>query len=64
LVRGWTRIKIKSVNTRRIGDVILVANEYAAIDSGENAGTTLDAKASHVPVHADGKWLSVLHAAR
>jgi len=49
-------------NTRRIGDVI--ANEYTAIGSGENAKTTLDAKASHVLVHTDGEWLSALHAAR
>jgi hypothetical protein len=62
--QGWTRIKIKIVNTRRIGDVILVANEYTAIGSGENSGKTLDAKASHVPVHTDGEWLSALHAAR
>jgi uncharacterized protein (TIGR02246 family) len=62
--QGWTRIQIKIVNVRKVGDVILVANEYSAIGSGENAGKTLDAKASHVLVRIDGVWLSTLHTAR
>jgi uncharacterized protein (TIGR02246 family) len=62
--QGWTRIKMKAVNVRKIGDVILMANEYTAIGSGANAGKTLDATSSHVLVHADGTWLSALHTAR
>jgi hypothetical protein len=52
--QGWTKIRIKIVNVRKIGDVILVANEYAAIGSGENAGKTLTATSSHVLVKAAG----------
>jgi len=62
--QGWTRIKMKAVNVRKAGDVILVANEYTAIGSGANAGKTLDATSSHVLVHIDGEWLSALHTAR
>jgi uncharacterized protein (TIGR02246 family) len=62
--QGWTQIKIKAVNVRKVGDVILVANVYTAIGSGANAGKTLDATASHVLVHTDGEWLSTLHTAR
>jgi uncharacterized protein (TIGR02246 family) len=64
IAQGWTSIKIKAVNIRKVGDVILLANEYTAIGSGPNAGKTLDATASHVLVHADGEWLSALHTAR
>jgi uncharacterized protein (TIGR02246 family) len=62
--QGWTQIKIKAVDVRRIGDVVLVANEYTALGSGINAGKTLDATASHVLVYADGAWRSTLHTAR
>ncbi len=62
--QGWTRIKMRAVNVRQIGDVILMANEYTAIGSGANAGKTLDATSSHVLVHADGEWRSALHTAR
>ena len=41
--QGWTSIKIKIVNVRQVGGVILIANEYAATGSGENAGKTLNA---------------------
>jgi hypothetical protein len=44
--------------------VILIANEYAATGSGENAGKTLNASASHVLVESNGEWLSTLHTAR
>jgi hypothetical protein len=27
--QGWTQIKIKVVNVRKVGDVILFVNEYA-----------------------------------
>jgi uncharacterized protein (TIGR02246 family) len=64
IAQGWTRIKMRAVNVRRIGDVILMANEYTAIGSGANAGKTLDATSSHVLVHADGEWRSALHTAR
>jgi len=59
-----TRIKIKDVNVRKVGEVFLVANTYTAIGSGANAGKRLDATASHVLVHAGGEWLSALHTAR
>jgi uncharacterized protein (TIGR02246 family) len=61
---GWTATKIRIVNVRQVGDVILIANEYTAIGSGQNAGKTLDAKSSHVLVHGEGAWLSTLHTAR
>jgi uncharacterized protein (TIGR02246 family) len=62
--QGWTQIKMKAVNVRKVGDVILMANEFTAIGSGANAGKTLDATSSHVLVHADGEWRSTLHTAR
>jgi uncharacterized protein (TIGR02246 family) len=62
--QGWTQIKIKAVNVRRIGDVVLVANEYTALGSGTNAGKTFNATASHVLAYADGAWRSTLHTAR
>lgn len=62
--QGWTSIRIKVVNVRRVGGVILIASEYAAIGSGENAGKTLNAASSHVLVETNGEWLSTLHTAR
>jgi uncharacterized protein (TIGR02246 family) len=62
--QGWSRIKMQAVNVRRVGEVILMANEYTAIGSGANAGKTLDATSSHVLVHDDGEWRSALHTAR
>jgi len=63
--QGWARIKIKIVNVRRIGDVVLFVNEYTATgSSGQNAGKTLTAAASHVLVQTDGEWQSALHSAR
>jgi hypothetical protein len=58
--QSWTRI----VNVRPIGGVILIASEYAAIGSGENAGKTLNAASSYVLVESNGDWLSTLHTAR
>jgi hypothetical protein len=52
------------VNVRPIGGVILIASEYAAIGSGENAGKTLNAASSYVLVESNGDWLSTLHTAR
>jgi hypothetical protein len=62
--QGWTSIRIKIVNVRQVDGVILIANEYAATGSGENAGKTLNASASHVLVESNGEWLSTLHTAR
>jgi uncharacterized protein (TIGR02246 family) len=62
--QGWTSIRIKIVNVRQIGGLILIANEYAAIGSGQNAGKTLSASASHVLIESNGEWLSTLHTAR
>jgi uncharacterized protein (TIGR02246 family) len=63
--QGWTRIKIKILNVRKVGDVVLLVNEYTATGSfGENAGKTLTATASHVLVQTEGEWLSALHTAR
>ena len=62
--QGWTSIKIKIVNVRQVGGVILIANEYAATGSGDKAGKTLNASASHVLVESNGEWLSTLHTAR
>jgi len=64
IAQGWTSIRIKIVNVRQIGGVILIANEYAATGSGENAGKTLNASASHVLIESNGEWLSTLHTAR
>jgi uncharacterized protein (TIGR02246 family) len=62
--QGWTRIKIQAVNVRKIGDVILVANEYTASGSGTNSEKTLSATSSHVLAQIDGEWLTALHTAR
>jgi uncharacterized protein (TIGR02246 family) len=62
--QGWTRIEMRPVNVRRIGDVILLACAYTAVGSGANAGKKLDATSSHVLVQADGAWRSALHTAR
>jgi hypothetical protein len=63
--QGWTQIKIKVVNVRKVGDVILFVNEYTATgSSGENTGKAISATASHVLIHAEGAWLSALHTAR
>ena len=62
--QGWTSIRIKIVNVRRVGGVILIASEYAALGSGENAGKTLNAASSYVLVESQGEWLSTLHTAR
>ncbi len=61
--QGWTGIKVRAVNARRVGDVILVANEYTAIGSGTKAGETLGGKSSHVLINVDGEWLSTMHTA-
>jgi hypothetical protein len=34
IAQGWTGIKIKVVNARKIGDGVLVAAEYTALGSG------------------------------
>src|SRR4029078_11370879 len=62
--QGWTSIRIKIVNVRRVGSVILIASEYAAVGSGENAGKTLNAASSYVLVESQGEWLATLHTAR
>lgn len=62
--QGWASIRIKIVNVRQVGGLILIANEYAAIGSGQNAGKTLNASASQVLIESDGEWLSTLHTAR
>jgi hypothetical protein len=62
--QGWTSIRIKIVNVRQVGGAILIANEYAAIGSGKNAGKTLNATSSHVLVESNGEWLATLHTAR
>ena len=62
--QGWTSIRFKIVNVRQVGGVILIANEYAAIGTGENAGKTLNATSSHVLVESNGEWLATLHTAR
>jgi hypothetical protein len=36
--QGWTSIRIKIVNVRQVGGLILIANEYVATGSGKNAG--------------------------
>lgn len=64
IAQGWTHIKIKILNARRVGDVVLIVNEFSASGSGQNAGKTLSATASHVLVQSDGEWLSILHTAR
>jgi uncharacterized protein (TIGR02246 family) len=64
IAQGWTGIKIKAVNVRKIGDVVLVAAEYTAVGSGANAGKTLNATSSYVLVCTGGAWLATLHTAR
>jgi hypothetical protein len=61
--QGWTGIRIAVTDVRRLGEVILVANEYTALGSGVKAGEQRGAHSSHVPVHADGEWRSAMHTA-
>ena len=62
--QGWTQIKMRVVDARRVGGVVAMANEYTAIGSGAMEGKTRDATSSHVLVEVDGEWLSTLHTAR
>jgi uncharacterized protein (TIGR02246 family) len=61
--QGWTRISITLVNARRLGDLVLVASEFAANGSGPNAGKTLTGKSTHVLTKVGDEWLSALHTA-
>jgi uncharacterized protein (TIGR02246 family) len=61
--QGFTSVQITVTEARRIGDVVLAANEYVATGSGQSAGKTLSAKSSHVLVYLDGEWLSAMHTA-
>ncbi len=64
--QGWTKISIKVINARNLGDdVVLIANEYTASGLGPNEGKTLEleAKSSHVLTQLGDAWLSAMHTA-
>lgn len=61
--QGWTGIQIKTTHAQSIGDIVLVANEYTAIGSGEKAGQSLNARSSHVLAKSGDKWVTAMHTA-
>jgi uncharacterized protein (TIGR02246 family) len=61
--QGWTRVEIKVVGVRQLGDVILIATEYTASGPEGDAGKRLDAKSSHVLTRVGNEWLSAMHTA-
>jgi uncharacterized protein (TIGR02246 family) len=61
--QGWTAIRIRLVNARTVGDVVLVAAEFTATGSGAVAGKTLNGKSSHVLTRVGDTWLSAMHTA-
>jgi len=62
--QGWTKISIKVINARALGDdVVLIASEYTASGLGPNEGKTLEAKSSYVLTQLGDEWLSAMHTA-
>jgi uncharacterized protein (TIGR02246 family) len=59
---GWTRIAIRLVNARRVGDLVLAAAEFTATGSGANEGKLLDGRSSHSLTKVGEGWLSAMHA--
>lgn len=59
--QGWTKIQIKTVKVKLLDGVILIANEYQAIGSGEKEGEVLDAKSSQVLTKLNDNWLTAMH---
>jgi uncharacterized protein (TIGR02246 family) len=63
IAQGWTGVRIRPVHVRRIGDIILIVNEYTALGSGDQAGKSMDARSSYVLARVDGEWSIVMHTA-
>ncbi|MGA2792254.1 MAG: SgcJ/EcaC family oxidoreductase [Roseiarcus sp.] len=61
--QGWTRIAVKVINAREVGELVLIACEFVAAGSGPNAGKTLSGRSSHALTRVDGTWLSAMHSA-
>lgn len=61
--QGYTRMRLKLIAVRRIGDVIVVANSYIASGSDAEMGKMFEAKSSHVLICRNGEWLSAMHTA-
>ncbi len=61
--QGWTTVKIKVVNARLVGGLVLAACDFTALGSGDKAGTELQGNSSHVLTQVDGVWLSAMHSA-
>ena len=59
--QGWTKIEIQTVKVELLDDVILIANEYQAIGSGENKGEIMKAKSSQVLTKLNNSWLTAMH---
>ncbi|HEY1721181.1 MAG TPA: nuclear transport factor 2 family protein [Magnetospirillaceae bacterium] len=61
--QGWTTVKIKVVNARVVGGLVLAACDFTAIGSGDKAGTELQGNSSHALTQIGGTWLSTMHSA-
>lgn len=61
--QGWTTVRIKVVNARLVGGLVLAACDFTALGSGDKAGTELQGNSSHVLTQLGGTWLSAMHSA-
>ena len=59
---GWTRIAIRLVNARGVGDLVLAAAEFTATGSGANEGKLLNGRSSHSLTKVGEGWFSAMHA--
>src|SRR5262249_8631766 len=60
---GWTKVGIKGVNARIVGEGVLAPSKIPPWGRGGNDGKTLSSKSSHVLTEIDGVWLSAMHTA-
>jgi ketosteroid isomerase-like protein len=61
--QGWTRMTIRVVNARALGEHVLAACEFEAGGTGSREGQTLRGHSSHVLVRSGETWLTALHSA-
>ena len=59
--QGWSKIQIKTKEVIIHENIILVANEYQAIGSGQKNGEILEAKSSHTLIQRSGNWITAMH---
>jgi uncharacterized protein (TIGR02246 family) len=61
--QGWTTVRIKVVNARLVGGLVLAACDFTAQGSGDKAGTELQGNSSHALTKVCDRWLSAMHSA-